>query len=57
MKRFFIALTAIAVAATVAATAQAQNPTREQMEAYIAQMPQIPNSDQVTIGKLDNGLT
>ena len=35
----------------------AQNPTREQMEAYIAQMPQIPNSDQVRIGKLDNGLT
>ena len=37
--------------------ALAQQPTREQMEAYIAQMPQLPNSDQVRIGHLDNGLT
>ena len=37
--------------------AQAQQPTREQMEAAIAQMPKIPNSDAVKIGRLDNGLT
>ena len=35
----------------------AQQPTREQMEAYIAQMPKLPNTDQVRIGHLDNGLT
>ncbi len=35
----------------------AQQPTREQMEAAIAQMPKIPNSDAVKIGHLDNGLT
>ncbi len=57
MKRFFIVLTGLAVAVTFAATAQAQQPTREQMEAYIAQMPQIPNSEEYRIGKLDNGLT
>ncbi|MBR1887877.1 MAG: insulinase family protein [Bacteroidales bacterium] len=32
-------------------------PTREQMEAMIAQMPQLPNSEEVTIGHLENGLT
>jgi len=35
----------------------AQQPTREQLEAAIAQMPKIPNSDQFRIGNLDNGLT
>ena len=54
MKKVFIFL---AVAVATAVTALAQQPTREQMEAMIAQMPQIPNSDQVTIGHLDNGLT
>ncbi len=37
--------------------AMAQQPSREQMEAVLSQMPQIPNSEAVTIGKLDNGLT
>ena len=46
-----------AVAAIAAVTAFAQQPTREQLEAMIEQMPKIPNSDQFTIGKLDNGLT
>ena len=40
-----------------ATLAFAQQPTREQMEAMIAQMPQIPVSDAYTVGKLDNGLT
>lgn len=35
----------------------AQAPSREQMEAMIAQMPKIPNSEAVRIGHLDNGLT
>ncbi len=54
MKRFFLALAALAV---LVPQAQAQQPTREQMEAAIAQMPKIPNSDAVKIGRLDNGLT
>ena len=41
----------------MAANVFAQQPTREQMEAYIAQMPQIPNAEAVRIGHLDNGLT
>ena len=52
MKRI---LTAIALTVIVAVSAFAQ--TREQLEAMIAQMPKIPNTDQVRIGKLDNGLT
>ena len=52
MKRI---LTAIALTVLVAVSASAQ--TREQLEAMIAQMPKIPNTDQVKIGKLDNGLT
>ena len=52
MKRI---LTAIALTVIVAVSASAQ--TREQLEAMIAQMPKIPNTDQVRIGKLDNGLT
>ncbi len=54
MKRILITVCALVAAAFVAV---AQQPSREQMEAMIAQMPQIPNSDQFTIGKLDNGLT
>ena len=54
MKRFFVTLAAVALSATLAF---AQQPTREQMEAILSQMPQIPNSSQVTIGHLDNGLT
>ncbi len=41
----------------MAATLLAQEPSREQMEAMIGQMPKLPNSGQVTIGHLDNGLT
>ena len=54
MKKAFLTIALLAVAA---AMALAQQPTREQLEAAIAQMPQIPNSDQVRIGHLDNGLT
>ena len=54
MKKFFLSFIALAFAATVAF---AQQPSREQMEAMLSQMPQIPNSEAVTIGKLDNGLT
>ena len=54
MKKAFLT---IALLAAAAATALAQQPTREQLEAAIAQMPQIPNTDQVRIGHLDNGLT
>ena len=52
MKRILITL-----ALVVAAAASAFSQTREQMEAMIAQMPKLPNTDQVRIGKLDNGLT
>ena len=54
MKRIFLTLSALALSAIMAL---AQQPTREQMEAYFAQMPQLPNTDQVRIGHLDNGLT
>ena len=54
MKKLFLTLSAIVLASVMAL---AQQPTREQMEAMIAQMPQIPNSDTYTIGHLDNGLT
>ena len=54
MKKAFLT---IALLAAAAAMALAQQPTREQLEAAIAQMPQIPNTDQVRIGHLDNGLT
>ena len=54
MKRTFLTLAAVVLTAF---TALAQQPTREQLEAYIAQMPQLPNSDAYTIGHLDNGLT
>ncbi len=54
MKQFFLSLTAFVLGTTLAL---AQQPTREQMEAYLSQMPQLPNSDQVRIGKMENGLT
>lgn len=54
MKRFLVL---IAIALTSGAMAFAQAPSREQMEAMIAQMPKIPNSEAVRIGHLDNGLT
>jgi zinc protease len=54
MKRI---LTVFAIALTMGAMAFAQAPSREQMEAMIAQMPKIPNSEAVRIGHLDNGLT
>ncbi len=54
MKRIFLVFGALVMTAL---TALAQQPTREQMEAYISQMPKLPNSDQVRIGHLDNGLT
>ena len=54
MKRFFITLAALVLGATMAL---AQQPTREQLEAMIAQMPQIPVSEAYTVGHLDNGLT
>ena len=40
-----------------AMVAMAQAPTREQVEAYVSQLPKLPNTDQVRIGHLDNGLT
>ena len=54
MKKVILTLGALVVAAVMAF---AQQPTREQMEAAIAQMPQLPVTDQVRIGHLDNGLT
>ena len=54
MKRFFLSLGAIALSALMAF---AQEPTREQIEAMLSQMPQVPNSGEVRIGHLDNGLT
>ena len=54
MKKLF---TFMAIALTMGAIAFAQAPSREQMEAMIAQMPKIPNSEAVRIGHLDNGLT
>jgi len=57
MKKTILILCAATLAVLSAFTARAQQPTREQLEAMIAQMPQIPNSDAVRIGHLDNGLT
>ena len=54
MKRIFLTFGALVMTAIMAL---AQQPTREQMEAAIAQMPKIPNSEAYTIGHLDNGLT
>lgn len=58
MKRICITLALLAVTATLAMGLSAQQqPTREQLEAMIAQMPRIPSTDQVRTGRLDNGLT
>ena len=54
MKKIFLTLGALFMTTLMV---MAQQPTREQMEAAIAQMPKIPNSDAVKIGHLDNGLT
>ena len=54
MKRLVSSLFALAV---IASTLLAQEPSREQMEAMIGQMPKLPNSAEVTIGHLENGLT
>ena len=54
MKRLLTSLFALAVTAF---TLLAQEPSREQMEAMIGQMPKLPNSAEVTIGRLENGLT
>ena len=54
MKKLFLVFGALVMTAL---TALAQQPTREQLEAYISQMPKLPNTDQVRIGHLDNGLT
>ena len=54
MKRILLTLSAIALTAVMAL---AQQPTREQLEMYISQMPKIPTSEAYTIGHLDNGLT
>jgi Predicted Zn-dependent peptidases len=54
MKKILLTLGALVMTTLVA---MAQQPTREQMEAYISQMPKLPNTDQVRIGHLDNGLT
>ena len=40
-----------------AVMALAQQPTREQIEAALSQMPKLPVSEKVTVGHLDNGLT
>ena len=50
-------LSFIALTAALAVNVYAQQPTREQVEAMIAQMPQLPNAEEVRIGHLDNGLT
>ena len=55
MKRIFLTLSALALTAVVALAQQ--QPSREQLEAMLSQMPQIPSSDQVRTGTLDNGLT
>ena len=54
MKKTFLTIAAFALTAILAL---AQQPTREQMEAYLSQMPKLPNSDQVRMGKLENGLS
>ena len=55
MKKICLSLALLLTGAAL--TVQAQQPTREQLEAMIAQMPRIPATDQVRTGRLDNGLT
>ena len=54
MKRIFLTLTALALGTMLAL---AQQPSREQMEAMLSQMPKLPSTDLVRVGHLDNGLT
>jgi len=54
MKRFLLTIAAFAMSVSALL---AQQPTREQMEAMIAQMPKPEVSDAYTVGHLDNGLT
>ena len=54
MKRIFLTLTALALGTMMAL---AQQPSREQMEAMLSQMPKLPSTDLVRVGHLDNGLT
>lgn len=50
-------LTLLALTAATAVNVFAQQPTREQLESMIAQVPKLPNSEAVRIGWLENGLT
>ena len=54
MKKFLLASAALLFAVL---TASAQQPSREQMEAMISQMPKLPMTQEVRVGHLDNGLT
>ena len=54
MKKLILTFAAFALTTVMAL---AQQPSREQLEAAISQMPKLPNSEKVTIGHLDNGLT
>ncbi len=54
MKRILSCFCALVLASVMAF---AQEPSREQIAATLAQMPQIPSTDLVKIGHLDNGLT
>ena len=54
MKRI---ITCIAALALTIVMALAQQPSREQIEAALSQLPKLPVSEKVTIGHLDNGLT
>ena len=57
MKKIIITIAAISAAILMALPAKAQQPTYEQMEAMLSQMPALPNDPAVKIGHLDNGLT
>ena len=54
MKKLILTFAALALTTVMAL---AQQPSREQLEAAISQMPKLPNSEKVTIGHLENGLT
>ena len=53
MKKVVVILALLGLAFSLGA----QQPSREEMEAMIEQMPKLPNTELVTIGHLDNGLT
>ena len=54
MKKVITCISALALAMVMAF---AQQPSREQLEAALSQMPKLPNTELVKIGHLDNGLT